>query len=274
MDAGEPRTVHSRGDRAEDVRACGKGFAGAEDFGCGGRCVGSRPGDLRNQDRIAAQDRPDPAERDSQVGISVLIPVKVLFCGALNQRAVFVIIKMVNVRILCVERHNMRVRDEKSEKDFLRCYDKHADAIFRYLLYRVFDRELAKEMTQETFLRAWQYVAINPVEKMKSFLYRVATNLIVDYKRKKRERSLDVLAEAGFEPAVEEKDFGTDFIEIENVKKKIDRLEEPYREAILMRYIDELSPKEIAALTGESVNVVSVRITRAKEKLKKALLTE
>jgi RNA polymerase sigma-70 factor (ECF subfamily) len=129
-------------------------------------------------------------------------------------------------------------------------------------------------MTQETFLRAWQYVAINPVEKMKSFLYRVATNLIVDYKRKKKERSLDVLAEAGFEPAVEEKDFGTDFIEIENVKKKIDRLEEPYREAILMRYIDELSPKEIAALTGESVNVVSVRITRAKEKLKKALLTE
>jgi DNA-directed RNA polymerase specialized sigma24 family protein len=49
------------------------------------------------------------------------------------------------------------------------------------------------------------------------------------------------------------------------------QLEEPYREAVLLRHVEALMPREIAAITGESENVISVRITRGMQKLRELL---
>jgi len=49
----------------------------------------------------------------------------------------------------------------------------------------------------------------------------------------------------------------------------LNKLEEPYRQAVTLRYVDGLSPKEIAEIVGESTNNISVRINRGIEKLKK-----
>ena len=56
--------------------------------------------------------------------------------------------------------------------------------------------------------------------------------------------------------------------EMSRVRKALDRLDESYRDVILLRFTEGLPPKEIAKITGLSENVVSVRIHRGVEKLR------
>ena len=51
----------------------------------------------------------------------------------------------------------------------------------------------------------------------------------------------------------------------------LQKLPDPYREVLLLRYVDELTPREAAVATGESENVISVRTHRALKKLKDIL---
>jgi len=54
----------------------------------------------------------------------------------------------------------------------------------------------------------------------------------------------------------------------------LDTLDDIYQEAFLLRYVEGLKPKEIAILTEESVNVISVRISRAKRQVTRILNTK
>jgi DNA-directed RNA polymerase specialized sigma24 family protein len=89
------------------------------------------------------------------------------------------------------------MRTTQMKEKFQHAYDEYAQAIFRHCHYRVFDRERGKDLMQEVFLRAWEYMARGEeVHNMRAFLYRIANNLIVDESRKKREASLDYLQSA------------------------------------------------------------------------------
>ncbi|HYE23242.1 MAG TPA: sigma-70 family RNA polymerase sigma factor [Candidatus Paceibacterota bacterium] len=152
--------------------------------------------------------------------------------------------------------------------DFLRTYDTYANDIYRFCSVKVTNRELAQDLTQEVFMRYWQ--TIREGEKMKNeraYLYTLARNLIIDWYRKKKESSLDVLTEQGI-------DFGNDdhkkierSAEMNEVLRVIDQLDEDSREALILRFVDGFTPKEIAAMSGESANAVSVRINRAIKKV-------
>lgn len=163
---------------------------------------------------------------------------------------------------------------KRIEKDFLELYDESADAIFRYCFFRLFDREVAKEFTQEIFLRGWK--ELNNTDKTvkypKALLYKIASNMIIDYKRKKHEDSLETLQQNGFD-AIEHsfRDNIHTKIEYQAIIENINKLPEEYREVITLRYVQELSPKEISEITGQSTNIISVNITRAKNKLKELL---
>lgn len=159
--------------------------------------------------------------------------------------------------------------DNQKEEQFLRAYDEYADVIFRHCYFRISSRERAKDLMQETFIRAWEYVAKKgEVRNMRAFLYRIANNLVVDEYRKKKTLSLDELKEKGFDPSIEEEGKIHSLIEAKDALYMLDKIEGPYREVLIMRYIDDLSPKEIAAVLGESENAVSVRIHRGLKKIR------
>ena len=163
---------------------------------------------------------------------------------------------------------NKPKRAQKWEADFeatfLAAYEDHADALFRHALLRVRDREAATDVVQETYSRAWLYLSQGKqIEYMRAFLYRVANNLIVDGSRKKRTSSLDVLMESdGFEPRDEMAKDPAEVPQAREAVAMLRSLDEIYRTAITMRFIEEMSPKEIAGKLGVSENVVSVRIHR------------
>ncbi|MCE9541735.1 RNA polymerase sigma factor [Candidatus Kaiserbacteria bacterium] len=162
---------------------------------------------------------------------------------------------------------------KKLEVEFLEAYDANSEALFRHCVIRVRDREAAKDIVQEAFSRTWLYLSEGKkVDHMRAFLYRVANNLIVDGSRKKKSASLDAMMEAdGFEPVDESvKDFA-DTPASREAMHMLNGLDEIYRTAISMRYVDEMSPREIAVKLGVSENVVSVRIHRGIERLSKLM---
>ena len=151
-------------------------------------------------------------------------------------------------------------------------YNEYADAIFRHCYFRLMQRERAKELMQETFLRVFEYVKKgSTVENMRAFLYRIANNLIVDDVRKRKEMSLDALQEEGFDPKGED---GTEYavkFDHEQLLGILQRIEKDDRELIVMRYVDNLRPKDIAEMLNLSSNVVSVRLHRAMKQLEDIL---
>ena len=150
------------------------------------------------------------------------------------------------------------------EKDFLEAYQEYSDALYRHCVIRVRDKEIAKDIVQETFSRTWLYLSKGKkVDYIRAFLYRIANNLIVDGSRKKKTASLEsMMEEDNFEPRDESIREPVDHQAIAQVMKHLHALDEIYRVVITMRFIDELSPKEIAQALGVSENVVSVRIYR------------
>ena len=156
------------------------------------------------------------------------------------------------------------------EQRFFEAYEAHADAIFRHCYYRVSDRELARDFMQEAYTRTWEYMINgNNPENLRAFIYRVASNLIIDHYRKKKAYSLDALAEEkGFDPSLDETDRIINESDAKRALLLLPKLPESYRTVFVMRYVDGFTPQEIAETTGESENTVSVRIHRAAKKLR------
>jgi RNA polymerase sigma-70 factor (ECF subfamily) len=152
----------------------------------------------------------------------------------------------------------------------LNAYEEYADAIFRYCFVRIRNRELARDLMQEAFIKTWDYARKdNEIKNVRAFLYKVANNLIIDYSRKKREASLDALMDQGFDAASPDGDVVATAIDARYVIKSLEQLDEKYRDVIYMRYVDDLPIQEIADIIGESDNVVSVRLHRGIQQLKK-----
>jgi RNA polymerase sigma-70 factor (ECF subfamily) len=157
------------------------------------------------------------------------------------------------------------------EKMFLQAYDDYADALFRHAVLRVRDRDLAKDLVQETFAKTWDYLAKGKsIDHVRAFLYRALHNTLVDAMRKKRAVSLDAMHEEdGFDPPDETHDPTPEVREEAKVALRLlASLDELYRVPITMRYVDSLTPGEIATLLGVSENVVSVRIHRGLKQLR------
>lgn len=162
----------------------------------------------------------------------------------------------------------------KSEQAFLEAYDAYAEAIFRHCYFRVYDREAARELSQEAFTRAWAYLAEGKeVKNIRALVYKIANNLIIDRARKKREASLEALQEAGFAPGTNRHEHEAK-VDATLILDKFTLIEEDYREVVYMRYVDGLTPREIAAVTGLSVNVISVRVYRGIKKLQTLIKTD
>jgi RNA polymerase sigma-70 factor (ECF subfamily) len=162
----------------------------------------------------------------------------------------------------------MSPASNNAEEQFQVAYEQYADAIFRHCYFRIFDRERGKDLMQETFVRAWGYLQEGKtVDNMRAFLYRIANNLIIDEIRKKKEVSLDDLRTKGWDPGYDGTVDMQKRVEEGKIFAMLHRVQKDYREVIIMRYIDGLSPAEIAEILGESANTISVRLHRGIKQL-------
>lgn len=159
--------------------------------------------------------------------------------------------------------------DKNTKEQFLKAYDAYSEAIYRHCYFRVFSRERAEELVQETFMRTWEYLAKGGKirESIRPLLYRIATNLIIDDSRKKKETSLEARLEdnPGLEPA-----YGEDHEKRmlwNQLIEEINDLDNDERNILILRYVDDLDPKDIARILNIGANNVSVKINRAVKNL-------
>ena len=140
-----------------------------------------------------------------------------------------------------------------------------------HAFFKLGDHELGEDVVQDTFMKTWMYlVRGGKIDTMRAFLYHILNDLIIDeYRRHKTHSSLNVLMEKGFEPSnagSSERFFN--FLDGKASVLLIHRLPETYRKVMYMRYVQELSIKEMATLTGQSKNAITVKAHRGLKKLK------
>ena len=160
----------------------------------------------------------------------------------------------------------------EAEQAFLEAYQEHADAIFRYCLFKVRDREMAKDLSQETFTKTWKYLTQGgEVLNFKAFFYHTAQNAVIDHYRKHKSESLDSLHEKGFDPGEDCTERLVDELDGAQVMEIMRGLPKEYHDVIFMRYAQELSNGEIAEMLGETETAVRVRVHRGLKKLREML---
>lgn len=149
------------------------------------------------------------------------------------------------------------------EEDFFSFYEKETDALFRFILLKISDREHAKDIVQEAFVRVWEYLSAGKlIENKRAFVFRVAANIVVDHYRKKKEQSLDQLHEAGFDVSDHRNVNMADKFDTDVALDILRGLPDKQREAVWLRTVEGWSVKDIAAHLEEDENTVSVRIHR------------
>lgn len=174
---------------------------------------------------------------------------------------------------------------KKAKKDpiaFGRLYDENYSKIFGYILKRTANVEVAQDITSETFLKAmkniwkfrWQNVSFS------CWLYRIASNEIANYFRKKKYKvvSLENVAEpvSSHNPlgevieAQEKLKEHQDFLVIQ---KKMTKLSPHYQEVITLRFFEKKQINEIAEILGKKEGTVKSLLHRGLEKLKKQIAT-
>ena len=146
-------------------------------------------------------------------------------------------------------------------------YRQHAQTVYRYLLAQTRSADLAEELTQETFFRAYMnYSSLRDREKAPSWLCRIAKNTYYAWcGRQGRQESLDELDLADSGENIE-----SAFVQKETAKnalKHLHELGEPYKEVFMLSVFGDFSLKEISRLFGKSESWARVTFYRAKQKL-------
>lgn len=165
------------------------------------------------------------------------------------------------------------------EKMFFQSYEAYSDEIFRFILFKLSDREKAKDILQDVFMKTWLYVSKNgQIDNTRAFLYKTASNAVIDeYRRQGRKggknESLDVLSEElGYDPGFDDIDILIDKIDGQQIMELIKELPDTYAETLFLKYVENKSISEIANIINRSGNAVSVQLNRGIKRLKKIIL--
>lgn len=155
-------------------------------------------------------------------------------------------------------------------------YERYASDIYRFIRAQVPDNLEAEDLTATVFMKAWDALGRYREQgfPFSSFLYRIARTTLVDHWRKKKKEiptsgyPLDEL-EDGLKSSQGNPQMQPD---VQLLWQVLHRLPEDYRVVLVYRFLNELSPREIARLMGKSEGAVRVTQHRALKAARKLLV--
>lgn len=164
------------------------------------------------------------------------------------------------------------VRAQNGEKDaFGQIYSLFLKRIYRFIYFAVRNRQLAEDITQDTFLRAWRSFSSFSQShgSLQAFLFAIARNLVIDWYRKKKDIPLKTVADPGYKDDVDEKIAQDE--EKQKLTHALAKLKFDQKQLVILRYFEELSFVEIGKVVGSREGTVRVRLHRILGQLKRII---
>jgi RNA polymerase sigma-70 factor (ECF subfamily) len=167
------------------------------------------------------------------------------------------------------------IRGSRTTADaFDSLFQQNEPRIFGYLWRMTGDRQLASDLSQETFLRAWQHFEkLSVYENPLGWLFRVATNLALDARRGRQRHGwltnpLDDDSEtAGADPT-------GSVLDREVILHILQGLSPKARAALVLREVYGLSLGEVATTLGMTLAATKKMLSRSREQFRLAYLSE
>ena len=167
---------------------------------------------------------------------------------------------------------------EGDDTAFSTLVQKYQKSIHALAWRKIGDFHIAEDITQDTFLKAYQELStLNEPQRFASWLYVIASNYCKMWFRKKRlsTESLENISSTQLEKAtysefvIEEKERSAEETQREIVKKLLAKLQESERTVMTLYYLGGMTHEEISEFLGVSVAAIKNRLYRARNRLKK-----
>jgi len=159
---------------------------------------------------------------------------------------------------------------QKGEKEaFGLLYQKYFQKIFRYCRINTNNDELAKDICQESFVKAYKKLSsfkTDGIWSFQAFLFAIARNQIIDISRKRKEANIEDYENLeSNENLYDELERKNNINRIRTVLAKLDEMD---RQIIVLRYLEELSSSEVAKILKINDGALRVRTFRVMQKVK------
>jgi RNA polymerase sigma-70 factor (ECF subfamily) len=183
--------------------------------------------------------------------------------------------------------HDLVVLAQKgSEKAYRELLGRYQRPVFSLIYRMVRDREQAEDLAQETFVRVFNNIdRYDPAYKFSSWIFKIATNLTIDWIRRKEVPTVSI---DGSRYATSSDDIEASTITVESddenpeellesrelgsqIEAAIGKLRPEYRQAIVLRHIDDLPYEDIAQIMALPLGTVKTYIHRGRKELQDML---
>ncbi|MEO6446487.1 MAG: sigma-70 family RNA polymerase sigma factor [Gemmatimonadaceae bacterium] len=172
---------------------------------------------------------------------------------------------------------------ESAYRELVQRYER---PVFSLIFRMVRDREMAEDLSQETFIKVLNHIdRYRPEFKLSSWLFKIANNVAIDFLRKRQLKTVSIdgsphaasaaeIEATSFDVAarqesaldeMEAKELGS------SIERAIEQLRPEYRACIMLRHVEGRSYEEIAATLDLPLGTVKTYIHRARHQLREAL---
>lgn len=157
-------------------------------------------------------------------------------------------------------------------EEFGQIYNYYADPIYRFIYYKTHHREIAEDLTSQTFFKALDKISSYHPNKssFRTWLYQIARNTVIDhYRTQHPTENIEDIFDLSETP-----DFATQTDNKAQVKELIqylDQLKPLEREVVLLRIWEDLSYAEISQIIGKTESSLKMLFSRTIHKINQEL---
>lgn len=172
------------------------------------------------------------------------------------------------------DREIIKKCQEGQTEEFARLYDKYAGKIYKFIYFKTHQKELAEDLTSQTFLKALKNVdSMDPeLGSFCAWLYRIARNTVIDHYRMNKQGSVnieDVWDLATSIDLIKETD---NRIRLEKIKEYMKGLSGEQRDIVVLRVWEGMTYKEIAQIIGKKEDNCKMIFSRTVGRMRREML--
>jgi RNA polymerase sigma factor (sigma-70 family) len=153
-------------------------------------------------------------------------------------------------------------------QEYNACVDLYADKLYRFILKSASDTDVAKDITQESFIRVWEKRNEVRFETAKAYFFKTAYNALVDHFRREK-KSVDIGRVNTSLYHVEQPNHQLP----ELLDEAVQKLPPAQKTILLLRDYEGYSYEEIAGIAGVTLEQVKINLFRARKFLKNYLVS-